>query len=76
MPSKRIVKHSIQRKGRSLSNYNIFMRNCVLKVKKENPSLSHREAFQKAAKEWNKSPENPKNISAAYNVKETGNHKT
>jgi hypothetical protein len=38
-------------------------------VKKENPALSHREAFKKAAKEWNISPENPKNQSRANESK-------
>jgi hypothetical protein len=39
---------------RQPSEYNIFMKSEVPRVKKKNPSLSHTEAFTTAARGWSK----------------------
>lgn len=39
-------------KKRGLTKYNKFMRSEIQKVKKENPNLTHQEAFKKAAGNW------------------------
>ena len=39
---------------RKLSAYNLFMRTEIPKVKKANPKLTHKEAFQKAAANYAK----------------------
>ena len=39
---------------RKLSAYNIFMKTEIPKVKKENPKISHKEAFKKAASNYKK----------------------
>ena len=39
-------------KKRGLTDYNKFMRSEIQKVKKENPKLTHQEAFKKAAGNW------------------------
>ena len=39
-------------KKRELSAYNKFMKTEIQKVKKADPSLSHQEAFKKAAGNW------------------------
>lgn len=46
---------------RAASPYNIFIKSEVPKVKKANPSLSHKDAFKVAAQNWAHSNENPKN---------------
>lgn len=42
-----------------MSAYNTFMKDEVQKVKKSNPSLSHKDAFKVAASNWKSSPANP-----------------
>lgn len=37
---------------RALSAYNVFMKKEIPALKKENPKLSHKEVFAKAAKKW------------------------
>ena len=46
---------------RAPSAYNIFMKTELAKVKKETPTINHKEAFVKAAGNWKNSPQNPKN---------------
>jgi len=41
-------------KKRKLSPYNIFMKTEIKKVKKNDPKLSHQQAFKKAAGNWSK----------------------
>ena len=45
-------KKKAKTKKRGLSPYNKFMKTEIKKVKNENPSLSHQEAFKKAAGNW------------------------
>ena len=45
---------------KKVSAYNSYMKGALAKVKKENPNITHKEAFTKAAKQWKTSPENPK----------------
>lgn len=46
---------------KKLSPYNTYMKSELAKVKKMNPSLSHKDAFKVAAQNWASAPENPKN---------------
>ncbi|KAJ3222646.1 hypothetical protein HK099_002051 [Clydaea vesicula] len=46
---------------KSKSPYNVFLKTEIPKLKEENASLSHREAFKLAAKNWATSDANPKN---------------
>jgi len=39
---------------KKLSSYNIFMKTEIPKVKENDPSLKHKEAFKLAASNWNK----------------------
>ncbi|CAG8559595.1 14639_t:CDS:2 [Ambispora leptoticha] len=41
--------------------YNKFMQIEIPKVKTENPTIQHKDAFKLAAGRWKDSPENPKN---------------
>ncbi|CAG8557177.1 13101_t:CDS:2 [Ambispora gerdemannii] len=43
--------------------YNKFMQTELPKVKAENPTLQHKDAFKLVASRWKDSPENPKNNS-------------
>ena len=45
-------KEKARRKPRKLSEYNKFMKKEIPIVKKNNPKLSHMEAFKKAASNW------------------------
>jgi len=36
------------------TKYNLFMKSELIKMKSENPSLSHKEAFSKCAAKWSK----------------------
>ena len=45
-------KKKARRKPRKLSEYNKFMKKEIPIVKKNNPKLSHMEAFKKAASNW------------------------
>lgn len=59
-----IVKDKKEKKDkvpRAPSAYNLFMKTELAKVKKEHPSLDHKEAFTKAANNWKSSSQNPKN---------------
>lgn len=47
-------------KARAPSAYNKFMKDEIVKVKKDNPALTHKEAFKIAAANWKTSAENPK----------------
>ncbi|CAO3656501.1 unnamed protein product [Mucor hiemalis] len=47
--------------SRKVSPYNNFIKTEIAKVKKENPNMPHKDVFKKAAGNWAKSPENPKN---------------
>ncbi|KAJ3063506.1 hypothetical protein HK102_008453 [Quaeritorhiza haematococci] len=44
---------------RKPSKYNEFLKTEITKVKKEQPTLTHREAFKIAASRWKTAPENP-----------------
>jgi hypothetical protein len=48
------AKKKTSTKKRKLSPYNIFMKTEIKKVKKDNPKLSHQQAFKKAAGNWGK----------------------
>lgn len=43
------------------SPYNMFMKNEYDKIKKSNPGINHKRAFNMAAANWTKSATNPKN---------------
>ncbi|KAI8324092.1 hypothetical protein GQ54DRAFT_251523, partial [Martensiomyces pterosporus] len=45
----------------SSSPYNVFFQRELKRIKQENPSISHKEAFKQAGLNWRTSPENPKN---------------
>jgi hypothetical protein len=45
-------KIAASKKSRKLSEYNKFMKTELQKVKKENPKLTHQQAFKKAASNW------------------------
>ena len=45
---------------RELTGYNKFMQQQLEAIKKNNPGLSHRDAFKQASALWATSPENPK----------------
>ena len=53
-----------ERKPREPSSYNVFIREEIPRLKREDPSLNHREAFKAAARNWAHSPLNLR--SAAY----------
>lgn len=53
MPRKQKAENSKKEK-RAPSAYNIFMKAEIPKVKKSNPKLTHKEAFAKAAGNWQK----------------------
>ncbi|KAJ3101054.1 hypothetical protein HDU97_001697 [Phlyctochytrium planicorne] len=46
---------------RKPSAYNTYMKAALPKIKAADPSLSHKEAFKKAAEQWKDSPDNPAN---------------
>jgi len=45
------------RPPREPNDYNKFMKEQMVKVKKENPGISNTEAFKECAKQWNKGKE-------------------
>lgn len=45
---------------RALSPYNQYMKMNVGRLKREDPSLNHKDAFRAAASAWGTAPENPK----------------
>ncbi|CAG8739511.1 9392_t:CDS:1, partial [Racocetra fulgida] len=47
---------------KKLSPYNSFMKTNLPKIKKDNPHLSHSEAFKLVASMWKDSDTNPKNL--------------
>ncbi|CAG8530500.1 15377_t:CDS:2 [Cetraspora pellucida] len=47
--------------AKKLTPYNRFMKSELGKIKTENPTLNHKEAFKMAAQRWKDSAENPKN---------------
>ncbi|CAG8606981.1 11831_t:CDS:2 [Scutellospora calospora] len=47
--------------AKKLSPYNKYMKTELPKIKAEDNTLNHKEAFKKAAQRWKDSPENPKN---------------
>ncbi|ORX93946.1 hypothetical protein K493DRAFT_315742 [Basidiobolus meristosporus CBS 931.73] len=47
--------------GKKLSPYNRFMKTELAKVKAEDPSLVHKDAFKVVAARWKTAPENPVN---------------
>ena len=53
-----------ERKPREPSSYNVFIREEIPRLKREDPSLNHRDAFKAAARNWAHSPSNPRG--AAY----------
>ncbi|ORX78561.1 hypothetical protein K493DRAFT_321197 [Basidiobolus meristosporus CBS 931.73] len=57
--------------GKKLSPYNKFMKTELPKVKAEDPSISHKDAFKVAAGRWKASAENPANKKESKEVKES-----
>ncbi|KAJ3216259.1 hypothetical protein HK099_005941 [Clydaea vesicula] len=49
--------------GKKVNPYNVFMKTEIAKVKADDSSLSHRDAFKVAARNWAGSDKNPKNAS-------------
>jgi len=49
-------------KTRASSAYNLFMQKKIPELKKQDPELTHQDAFKLAASVWGKAPENPKNV--------------
>ncbi|KAI8088698.1 uncharacterized protein BX664DRAFT_331153 [Halteromyces radiatus] len=47
--------------AKKMTPYNKFMKTELAKVKAAEPGIAHKDAFKKAASNWAKSPENPKN---------------
>jgi len=47
--------------AKKLSPYNLYMKSELPKLKAENPTMNHKEAFKLVAARWKDSPENPKN---------------
>jgi len=45
---------------KKLSPYNKYMKTELAKVKAENPSINHKEAFKLVAQRWKDAAENPK----------------
>ncbi|KAI8338060.1 hypothetical protein BC941DRAFT_424492 [Chlamydoabsidia padenii] len=56
-----MAKEKIPKKTKKASAYNLYMKEELPKLKKENPGLNHKEAFKKVAESWAASPKNPKN---------------
>ena len=50
------------------SPYNKFMKDQISIIKKDNPELTHKEAFRQAAAKWNESDLNPKNNQNLANI--------
>ncbi|KAI8832734.1 hypothetical protein BC829DRAFT_365937, partial [Chytridium lagenaria] len=46
---------------RAPSAYNLYMKAELPRIKKADPSLSHKDAFRLVASNWKTSPENPAN---------------
>ncbi len=46
--------------AKKVSAYNLYMKSALADVKKKNPTLSHKDAFKEAAKQWKNHPDNPK----------------
>ncbi|KAL9558898.1 hypothetical protein MBANPS3_000675 [Mucor bainieri] len=63
-----MAKEKTVKKGtRKISAYNSFIKRNnlhskteIAKVKRDNPTMAHKDAFKKAASNWSSSPENPK----------------
>ncbi|KAJ1899672.1 hypothetical protein GGI03_002527 [Coemansia sp. RSA 2337] len=49
--------------GKATSPYSAFFQRELKKIKLENPSIAHKDAFKQAGLNWRTSPENPKNQS-------------
>ncbi|KAK9766859.1 hypothetical protein K7432_003755 [Basidiobolus ranarum] len=56
--------------GKKLSPYNKFMKTELPKVKAEDPSIAHKDAFKVVAGRWKNAPENPANKKDSKEVKE------
>ena len=52
MPRKSYRSRRVSRKRRGKSRYNVFMSKEIKRVKSQNPRLSHKAAFKKAASNW------------------------
>eukprot|EP00170_Pyropia_yezoensis_P004619 contig_18840_g4632 len=53
-------KPAAEKKPRTLSPYNYYMRAHVSRIKAEQPTLPHKDAFRLVAAMWATAPENPK----------------
>jgi hypothetical protein len=51
------------RPPREPNDYNKFMKDQMVKVKKDNPGISNTDAFKKCAEDWNKGKETKKVVS-------------
>ncbi|ORZ06872.1 hypothetical protein BCR42DRAFT_426618 [Absidia repens] len=56
-----MAKEKTTKKTKRPSPYNMYMKAELGKVKKDNPGMTHKEAFKKVAESWATAPENPKN---------------
>lgn len=51
---KKVSSKSKKTGGKKKSSYNIFMSEELKRIKKKNPKMDHKKAFQMAAKNWKK----------------------
>ncbi|KAJ2303979.1 hypothetical protein IWW51_003166 [Coemansia sp. RSA 2702] len=58
------AKSSEKRGKPNTSPYHVFFQRELKRIKAENPSMSHKEAFKQAGLNWRESPQNPKNQKA------------
>ncbi|PIA19488.1 hypothetical protein COEREDRAFT_36951, partial [Coemansia reversa NRRL 1564] len=55
------VKSSEKRGKPNSSPYHVFFQKELKRIKTENPTMSHKDAFKQAGLSWRTSPQNPKN---------------
>ncbi|KAJ1730618.1 hypothetical protein LPJ61_002917 [Coemansia biformis] len=64
---------SSERRGKSTSSpYHKFFQGELKRIKQENPSMSHKEAFKQAGLNWRTSPLNPKNKTTGTGPSQAG----
>ncbi|KXS10140.1 hypothetical protein M427DRAFT_37789 [Gonapodya prolifera JEL478] len=64
--AERPKKEKKERTPREPSLYNKFMKEELTRLKKDNPGMSHKEAFKVAAANWKTSPTNPANVGVGH----------
>ncbi|GES84174.1 hypothetical protein GLOIN_2v1471349 [Rhizophagus clarus] len=60
-PMGKSSKRTRRKTKRRLNPYNLYMREEIIAIKENNPTMTHREAFTQAARSWRTSTKNPKN---------------